>query len=664
MGRSGLGGVLCHLRGLVAPAACEQSDGELLSAYCSSQDQSAFAALVKRHGPLVQMVCGRILRRTEDREDAFQATFLVLARDAASLRARESIAGWLHGVARHISLTVCRAAVRRHKYEEQAMPRAASNPAWEAAWREVQVVLDEEIQRLPSKYREPFVLCCLEGQSRSEAAARLGLKEGTVGSRLTEARRKLRQRLAHRGVELNAVLGTTAIAVPHAHVPVTLTANLANVAAQLAAGQRLASGLVPARILSLVQGVPKAMCLTKAKLGTLLLLAVGLLGGGAGAIAYHAPPEIEVRQPANGNASRSAAAPAKGETVLWKKQKDLELDGWLPFALVYSPDGQALVVGGSDGKVAAFDPRTPAETWKADVGGKFPAVAYSADGKSILATFPDGVRFLDAATGKAGDSLEEKGIGAVAIGVFPDVTFFAGKNQRLTSHKVVFASAQRCVVKTWTGSGAPGTINLDTSNPTTRADPSAVPLAVDPQGKCVIVRGPIDRKSGKNVLWAWVAGDSGSESPGNRLLTGHHEAVVISAAWSRNGKIAVTGDASGRVIVWDGKTLREVDRFELGGRVAALAVSPHADYLAAAVVGKRAEYYAWETTKTPKNKPLHVDAWDFGDTSYASLAFSPDGRQLAGCALNPDWLNRLGELMGHVHLWNAPAGANRPGPQN
>jgi RNA polymerase sigma factor (sigma-70 family) len=170
MDRSGL--VLRYLRDLAAPmGAREQTDSELLSAYCAQQDQAAFAALVQRHGSLVMAVCGRVLPRVEDREDAFQATFLALARDAASVRKRESIASWLHGVARHIALDARRAASRRNKYEEQAMTTPAMNPAWEAAWREVQVVLDEEIQRLPEKYREPFVLCCLENQPRAEAAS-------------------------------------------------------------------------------------------------------------------------------------------------------------------------------------------------------------------------------------------------------------------------------------------------------------------------------------------------------------------------------------------------------------------------------------------------------------------------------------------------------------
>jgi RNA polymerase sigma factor (sigma-70 family) len=673
MGQSGLGSVVGHLRGLAAPVAGDLTDGQLLTAYCSESDQGAFAALVKRHGGIVQAVCARVLRRPEDREDAFQATFLVLARDAALVRKRESIAGWLHGVARHVALNARRAAARRHKYEERAMTMPATNPAWEAAWREVQVVLDEEIQRLPGKYRDVFVLSCLESQSCAEVAGRLGLKEGTVRSRLNEARQRLKQRLGRRGVELHAVLGTAALASP-SHVPAAVTAHLASTAGQLATGQRLGSGLISARILSLVHGVPRAMFLTKAKLITLFLLVFGALVGGVGALASQRGTPVETRQLGPGS-PRAVGNPApvagKGEQAVWKKLSDLDLVGSLPVAVAYSPDGRRLAVGGTQGIVFAFDRTKGKKEWETGVTGNFAALAYSADGKSILATFPDGVRFLDAASGKPGESLEEKGIDPVAVGVFPDRDFFAGQNQKFTSHKIIFGGAHGYVVKIWVGSGAPGTIHLNTGNPKDSADLKAVPLAVDPEGRCVICKTPVVRESGKNALsaveefaaerkvnavgknalWAYVAGDNDPGSPGNRSLKGH-EASVVSAAWSKDGKRAATGDAAGRVILWDGKTMKEVQRLELGGRVAALALSPDADQLAAVVIGEHAEFRVGQPGNWQKNKRLLVDSSDFSGPVYAALAFSPDGRQLAGSAINMEWLTRLGILVGHVHRWD------------
>ena len=181
MSHTPLDAVTQHVRSLVLPQHFhDQTDGELLRAFSTRNDQTAFAVLVKRHGALVLAVCRRVLHQLEDAEDAFQATFLVLARHASSLGSKDSVAGWLHGVSYRIALNARRAATRRLKHEREAQSMQPTNPAWEAAWREVQLLLDEAIGRLPEKYREPFVLCCLHRQSCSEAARRLGLKEGTV----------------------------------------------------------------------------------------------------------------------------------------------------------------------------------------------------------------------------------------------------------------------------------------------------------------------------------------------------------------------------------------------------------------------------------------------------------------------------------------------------
>src|SRR5206468_2732182 len=157
----------------------------------------AFAALVQRHGALVLAVCRRILHEEEDALDAFQAVFILLVRNAASIRKRSALGSWLHGVAHRTAVNARRAAAIRRKHERQAKAlEAPATPAWEAAWREVQMLLDEEIQRLPAKYREPFILCCLENRGCAEAGQRLRLKEGTVWSRLDQARKRLKQRLA------------------------------------------------------------------------------------------------------------------------------------------------------------------------------------------------------------------------------------------------------------------------------------------------------------------------------------------------------------------------------------------------------------------------------------------------------------------------------------
>src|SRR5262249_12098294 len=163
MSTVGLHAVVQRIRTLAgSPDTQGRTDRQLLEEFAARQDQAAFAGLVRRHGPLVWGVCRHVLGHEQDAEDAFQAAFLVLARKAGSIRKGEGA---------------------------KSMP--PRNPSWDAAWREVQAVLDEEVQRLPEKYRSVFVLCCLEGHSRAEAARQLGVKEGAVWSRLAQARQQL-----------------------------------------------------------------------------------------------------------------------------------------------------------------------------------------------------------------------------------------------------------------------------------------------------------------------------------------------------------------------------------------------------------------------------------------------------------------------------------------
>src|SRR5262249_49253650 len=177
--------VLGHISQLVGtPPAGDLTDGLLLQRYTSDGEKAAFAALLQRHGRLVWGVCRHVLRHDQDAEDAFQATFLVLAHKASSIRKQESVASWLYGVAYRTAMKAKTNAAKRRAHEKWARLRAREGPLAGAAWRELQAMLDDEVNRLPEKYRAPFVLCCLEGRSRSEVARALGWKEGTVAGRL------------------------------------------------------------------------------------------------------------------------------------------------------------------------------------------------------------------------------------------------------------------------------------------------------------------------------------------------------------------------------------------------------------------------------------------------------------------------------------------------
>src|SRR5262245_40688819 len=187
----------------------ELTDGQLLEAYLSHHDEAALAALVQRHGPMVWGVCRRVLGNYHDAEDAFQATFLVLVRKAASVTPREMVANWLHGVAHQTALKARATVSTRRGRERQVVEMPVPAVAEPARWDELLPVLDEELSRLPDNYRAVVVLCDLEGKTRKEAARQLGIPEGTVGGWVARARAMLAKRLTRRGVTLSGGALTT-----------------------------------------------------------------------------------------------------------------------------------------------------------------------------------------------------------------------------------------------------------------------------------------------------------------------------------------------------------------------------------------------------------------------------------------------------------------------
>ncbi|HJT78406.1 MAG TPA: sigma-70 family RNA polymerase sigma factor, partial [Gemmataceae bacterium] len=199
MGSGPLTSVLRHLhRLLAAPGAEAPDDAQLLQRFARERDQHAFAALVQRHGALVWGVCRRVLGHEQDAEDAFQATFLVLARKAGTVRRQEALGAWLYEVAYHVALKARAAAARRRQHEREAgtMPRPDGSD--EQLRQEVRRVLDEELHRLPPRYRRLLVLCDLQGRTHQEAARELGLPPGSVSRHLGRGRELLRERLVRR----------------------------------------------------------------------------------------------------------------------------------------------------------------------------------------------------------------------------------------------------------------------------------------------------------------------------------------------------------------------------------------------------------------------------------------------------------------------------------
>src|SRR5262245_37366185 len=287
MANSSLEVVLEHLRQTwAAQAVAGLSDGQLLQRYIDGREEAAFAALVKRHGPMVLSVCRRVLRQTQDAEDAFQATFLVLARKAAAIGKRESVGSWLHGVAYRLAHKTKAGRARRRARESRPEPSQEGSPLREAAWRELQAVLDEELARLPEKYRAPLLLCGLEGITSEEAAKQLGWPVGTVRSRLARGRERLRTRLARRGLGLTATALATALTAntAPAALPAVLTVATLRSARLFTAGKAAALAGVSPQAAALADGAVHAFFLAKVKLSVLVLAAGALVAGAGGQV--------------------------------------------------------------------------------------------------------------------------------------------------------------------------------------------------------------------------------------------------------------------------------------------------------------------------------------------------------------------------------------------
>jgi RNA polymerase sigma factor (sigma-70 family) len=277
-----------------------QSDGQLLDRYLSYRDEGAFEAIVNLHGPMVLSLCRRFLRDPRDIEDAFQATFLILARKAGSIRRREVLSSWLYGVAYRIAVRA-RSEVLKRRSVETGVP-LLDDPA-DVASRDVDEigpVLDQELSRLPEKYRAPIVLCYLKEQTHDQAAAELRWPVGTVRSRLARGRELLKQRLTRRGCSpATAMLGMgTGFSIRSftASVPQPLVETTVAAAGRYLWGA--SSGAGPAALAcssisslsgsatALAQGVLTTMAFTQIKLISAGLTAVGLLAGGLGAGAW------------------------------------------------------------------------------------------------------------------------------------------------------------------------------------------------------------------------------------------------------------------------------------------------------------------------------------------------------------------------------------------
>lgn len=388
-----------YLRPLHARQANPSTDHELLQRFVNHRDESAFAVLVERHAALVLGLCRSILRNLHDAEDIFQATFLVLARKAASIRKGQSLGSWLYAVAYRLAHKVRARADKQRRCEQQAANPAEQTLMDAVTWGELRGILHEEVDRLPEKYRAAVVLCYWRGRTHEQAGQQLGWARATIKDRLEKARELLRKRLARRGLALSAAWLAAALSEGKATaVSAKLVQTTVHCAVLFSLGQ-IPAGVISANAVASAKSALQTMLLGKLKYGLALMLIFGILSGGAGLAILHesATPE-EAKKGREGHDRKEDPLPAGAVKRL----------GTLSFrhsdrvrCIALGADGES-VVSAAGNFVHVWDLATGKER-RRFVGheDEVNAIACSRDGKRIASLSVDGKIYLwDAATGK------------------------------------------------------------------------------------------------------------------------------------------------------------------------------------------------------------------------------------------------------------------------
>jgi RNA polymerase sigma factor (sigma-70 family) len=631
-----------HLRRVVSPPVPRPpGDAELLHRYRVRGDQSAFAELLRRHGPMVLGVCRRVLGRLPDAEDAFQATFVVLARRAGSLRQPEALAAWLHGVA----VRTARAARRRRPRPTAPLPAACTDrsegPAEAASWGEVRRVLDEELGRLPARCRAVLVLCYLDGLTRDEAAQRLGWSLATVKRCLDSGRRILRQRLVRRGVgPVGLALAALAPQGLRASVPPALAATTL----------QAAYGAAPAAVAGLASQVCRSGWLGKWMVTAATLAVLGAaLAAGAGhlALAPNRQPDATtegVGKPdadrtdlygdplppgalarfgtlRNRPASSDLAVTPDGQTVVTcsyrgrvlrfydaatgRLRRTLQLPGAGEAQSVLSPDGRFVAVPEGVFGMTVWETGTGKQV-HAFAGGRDDVIhtaGFSADGRTLaVVNGANECRLLDLATGKVRE-LGAPGGRPICLAFSPD-----GKRLALVMHdRTVLCLETRTGRRLWR----------------TRAE-CAQRMAFSTDGR-VLVLARMQGGADADLLLL----DAATGKPLGRDRTPPDEGFCSDCV-AAGGVLALL--LPKRAVVWDLKAGKE--RASLAGMGWAdgacnrLALTGHGKEVF--TLGDLLQRWDLAT-----GRPLYADTSRLGHTRpLETVAYSPDGKWVASAASN------------------------------
>lgn len=575
--------MLHHLRRTVLlPTGGGLTDGQLLDGFVARQDEAAFEALVRRHGPMVLGVCRRVIGHEADAEDAFQAAFLVLVRRAATIIPREKVGNWLYGVAYRTALEARTMLIRRRNKEKQMTDMLDSRDASKMQSQELSELLDRELSRLPEKYRLPVVLCELEGRSRKEVARQLRLPEGTLSSRLATARKMLARRLkASSEPEASAPGGFAALkglTLPAltTDVPSSLLRATVQTATTLAKGGAPAAGLVSAKVISLTEGVCKAMFLAKLKMTAVVVLTILTAGVGAGLLTHQGLAD----QPAQPKSQEAAKPVAKADKL--PPDKDNLQGTWMLVAR--EEDGKRQEFPQGVGILLIFDKDTM--TTREESVGLFQNKSGSTTKGSYALRSETSPKEIDLLYQSAPKKDQPWKRGIYFLGYAADLVICWGDED---SRPTKFATTEsKWVLNVFRR------VDTDDGKPATERAPENWKIRLD-------------------------------------VDTGHKQ-QVSSVAFSPDGKMLATGSLDMTVKLWDAASGKEIAALPANRQanfpVRFVVFSPDGRLLAAAGGDKGnkppGNVLVWKTTtrKLQFVNEGHIDA-------ISSVAFSPDGRLLA-----------------------------------
>jgi RNA polymerase sigma factor (sigma-70 family) len=590
-----------------AQAADALSDRQLVERFALKRDEEAFATLVRRHGPMVLGVCRRVLNDAHAAEDAFQAVFLVLSRKAGSLRCADSVGCWLYGVAYRVAHKArVRRARQRQREGRAARGEASTGPLAELTVREAQEILDEEMARLPEKYRAPLILCCFEGRTRDEAARQLGWPARLVKSRLEDGRRRLRSRLARRGLALPAALGAALLAEGVA--PAALPAGL------LGAAVRSVLSRPAVEVASLAEGAMAGTAGAKAKAALGLLLLTGVLAAGVGALGPRppaaGPPRAKASVPVADEVQRPGRADRLGDPLpagAIARIGSLHRWGAQYRNLLYTPGGKGLALADDQGAVRILDVTSGKERLRLAASPQLRAscFALSPDGKAAATAYFESPRIhvWDLYTGKDLRSWKAGVHPVSALAFSPDGTVFV-------------AGVEHEGMRLWQ-TAAWKEVGLLPAKDMGYVDD----VFFLPDGKTLI------SEDNDGVPWWDVV--VGRQVRLIRPLAVLPPTSFSHLAVSPDGtRVAALQDVPNSVLlIWEGATGKELRRIRLGDEVAAccLCFSPDSRTLACGTKKKRGSQIVFFAAATGE-KLRH---WDEDDNDSEELAYAPDGKVLA-----------------------------------